>query len=162
MHEPERKGLWTVSEDDKGEQEAEWEEEIKRSRTEAFERCLSRWTREDEGELADGFVDVDLFDQKTLSCSTSCTSEEPSQCITPSLESDNLTEDVFFGASSNIYTSRTKRTSTCSFENATSEEDEADLFFAPTMSGRALGRRFDLIDMKRNGYGRGLEMPEDW
>jgi hypothetical protein len=165
LHEPERKGLWTVSEDDRGEQEAEWEDEVRRGRVgvDVSPRCLSRWTREEEGEMGDEFIDVDLFDQKVLSCSTSCTSEEPSQCITPSLDSDNLDEDVFFGSLTDLQrSSRTKRTSTCSFENAMVEEDEVGLFFAPTMVGRAVGRPLDVVDLKRDGRERESRVFEDW
>ena len=113
-----------------------------------------------------GFVDIDLFDRKLSSCSaSSCTSEEPSQCATPSLESDALEEDVFFGSPSDLQRDmRGKRTSTCSFGNGMSEEedDEAGLFFAPTMMGVMRGRRLDGVNLKRDGFARELRTFEDW
>jgi len=139
LHEPGRKGLWTVSEDEHGEREAEMEETIRKSQCAAFEEALMRWQAENQEEEArpastvDGFVDVNLYDNNAFSSSTSCTSEDVSHCVTPSIERDDPLEDVFLVSAT--ASERAGRASTCSFETITHDEDR-DLFFVPSSSCR--------------------------
>ena len=114
------------------------EETIRKTQCEAFEQALMKWQAENEEEdaqpssVVDGFVDVDLHEQQFFSCSTSCTSEDVSHCITPSTEIDNPLEDVFFvgSASPNV-----ERKSTSTFDT-THQDEDADLFFMPSSSSR--------------------------
>jgi hypothetical protein len=112
------------------------EEIIRKTQCEAFEEALMRWQAENEEEdvqpssVVDGFVDVDLHEQQSFSCSTSCTSDDVSHCITPSTEIENPLEDVFFIGSASP---NTERKPTYSFD----AQDEDDvLFFMPSSSSR--------------------------
>jgi hypothetical protein len=114
------------------------EEIIRKTQCQAFEQALMRWQAENEGDdaqpssVVDGFVDVDLHEQQSFSCSTSCTSEDVSHCITPSTEIDNPLEDVFFVGTASPSTERKS-----TYEFATTNQDEdADLFFMPSSSSR--------------------------
>lgn len=138
LHEPGRKGLWTVSEDEHGEREAEMEETIRKTQCAAFEEALMRWQAENEDEegqarpssVVDSFVDIDLYENNAFSCSTSCTSEDASHCVTPSTEIDNPLGDVFF-----VPAAAPERASTYSFETISAEMN-GDLFFVPSSSSR--------------------------
>lgn len=110
---PGKKGLWTVTEDEEGELEAELEDHIRRGQCASLEQAMSRWTLDGAENRTftprmradslcaegDSLVDIDLMDHSpgsVCSLSTSCTSEDSLQwLVTPENEIQDPLDDVF-------------------------------------------------------------------